>query len=57
MADLELTEETKTSILLMSLEDLKTSILVEMRTKPCLSRETAEFLLKTFENRLAELYW
>jgi hypothetical protein len=56
MADLQLTEDMKASILLMSLEDLRTSILVEMRTKPCLSRETAEFLLKTYDNRLAELY-
>ncbi|MGC9439298.1 hypothetical protein [Streptomyces sp. WG5] len=50
-------EHLKSSIDDMSLEDLKTSILVEMRNTPVFSREVSEYLLQTYENRLAELYW
>jgi hypothetical protein len=54
---MELTPEIRRDIEHMSLEDLKRSVLVEMLTTPMLTNETAEFLLQTYENRLAELYW
>lgn len=54
---LELTEEVRKDIEKMSLEDLSRSILVEMCSRSLVSKETAEFLLETYRNRLAELYW
>lgn len=57
MADLELTDEVRADIEAMDLQDLKHSILVEMLTTPMLSPDTAEFLLRTYENKLGELYW
>lgn len=57
MAALELTEDVRADIESMSLEELTASILVEMRTRSMVSKETAEFLLETYRNRLAELYW
>lgn len=57
MAALELTEELKQDIDSMSLEDLTSSILVEMTSKSLVTRDTAEYLLATYRNRLAELYW
>ncbi|MEU0912173.1 hypothetical protein [Streptomyces althioticus] len=50
-------EALRKSIEEMSLGDLRESILVEMKTKPVLTPETAEFLLQTYTDKLAELYW
>ncbi|AWN05247.1 hypothetical protein SEA_IBANTIK_23 [Streptomyces phage Ibantik] len=57
MAALELTEELKQDIDSMALEDLTSSIVVEMTSKSLVSRETAEYLLETYRNRLMELYY
>lgn len=57
MAAIELTDEVRKSIEEMTLEDLRKSILVEVTSKSMVSKETAEFLLETYDTRLAELYW
>ncbi|MEU0952833.1 hypothetical protein ABZ353_10895 [Streptomyces niveus] len=41
----------------MTLEDLHSSILVEMNSKPAFSREVTEYLLQAYTNKLAELYY
>ncbi|MGW0930660.1 hypothetical protein [Streptomyces sp. NPDC002644] len=50
-------EEVKASVESLSLGELWESILVEMRTKPLLDPEACEFLLQTYTDKLAELYW
>jgi hypothetical protein len=54
---LGLTDEIKQDIDSMSLEDLRVTILVEMKQKPAWQPEVCDYLLEAFENRLAELYW
>lgn len=54
---LELTDALRADIQGMPLEELRRSILVEMRSKPVCSPEVCEFLLQTYTNKLAELYW
>ncbi|MEU0158987.1 hypothetical protein ABZ154_09125 [Streptomyces sp. NPDC006261] len=41
----------------MDLKDLRTSILVEMKNKPVFSPEVSEYLLQTYTDKLAELYF
>lgn len=50
-------EEVKSSIENFSLEELRSSILAEMRNNPLLTADACEFLLQTYTDRLAELYW
>jgi hypothetical protein len=50
-------EEVKKSVETLSLEELRDSILVEMKTKPLLDAEACEFLLQIYTDKLAELYW
>lgn len=47
----------KKSIDVMTLEELRASILVEMRSKPIFHREVAEYLLQAYTDKLAELYF
>jgi hypothetical protein len=41
----------------LSLKELRESVLVEMRTKPLLTDEETEYLLKAYDDKIAELYW
>jgi len=50
-------EEVKESIKDLPLEELRKSVLVEMRNKPILTPEACEFLLQAYTDKLAELYW
>lgn len=50
-------EEFKALLLKEHIEDLRDRILVEMRNRPMLSNESCEFLLQTYTDKLAELYY
>ncbi|WP_157875601.1 MULTISPECIES: hypothetical protein [unclassified Streptomyces] len=50
-------EEVKSSIEGLSLEELRDSVLCEMRNKPLLDREACEYLLQAYTDKLAELYF
>lgn len=50
-------EEIKKSVDKLSLEELRESILVEMRTKPLLSNEACDYILQAYTDKLAELYY
>lgn len=54
---LDLTEDIKHDIDGMSLEDLKTTILVEMNQRPAFTSTVCEYLLQTYTDKLAELYY
>lgn len=41
----------------MDLNDLRVSILVEMKNKPVFSPEVSEYLLQSYTDKLAELYY
>jgi hypothetical protein len=50
-------DQLKPGIDEMSLEDLRASILVEMRNKPVFTPEVSKYLLQAYTNKIAELYY
>ncbi|WP_395759511.1 hypothetical protein OIE82_27300 [Streptomyces althioticus] len=50
-------DEYKEEIKAEPLEEVRRRVIVEMTRAPVLTKESCEFLLQTYTDKLAELYW
>lgn len=57
MDRVDFSEEFKEEIKAESLEDIRERVLLEMRCYPALTDASCEFLLQTYTDKIAELYY